>query len=237
MSQCLWSLAISLKKQPGDNVVRIKHYVCLHFNIHFIGRKDMETSLCSLTMECGPSCNPLPLSSTRHHRQGSPLHFLDRLESCCSICWEDMQPWPESLPSCGMRESAREVTCATGEQSLHAPRLPEFTWLFRSWIYTVFWWNETERVSHGQPRPHELSSAVSCRCMSSRIKPLQVEAAQSWEITGFSHVWEFNAVQEAQGWGDTESTQGAPRLTWVRVNNWDAHEASPRSVSSGLPFC
>lgn len=227
----------------------------------------METSLCSLTMECGPSCNLLPLSSTWHHTQGSPLHFLDRLvterarktwaqghdhESCCSFCWEDMQPWPESLPTCGMRGNQLEMSpCATGEQSLDVPRLPEFIGLFRSWIYTVFWWNETERVLHGQPRPHELSSVVLFwpgdtpdrgplpfrRCMSSHIKPLQVEAAQSWEVTGFSHVWEFNAAQKAQGWGDTESTPGASSLTWVRVNNWDAHEVSPRSVSSGLPFC
>lgn len=99
MSQCLWSLAISLKKQPGDNVVRIKHYVCLHFNIHFIGRKNMETSLCSLTMECGPSCNALPLSSTRHHRQGSPF-----------ISWAD---WSHAAQSVGK-------TCSHGQShSLH----------------------------------------------------------------------------------------------------------------------
>lgn len=137
MSQCLWSLAISLKKQPGDNVARIKHYVCLHFNIHFTGRKDMETSLCSLTMECGPSCNPVPLSSTKHHRQGIPLHFLDRLvtewarktwtqghdhESCCSFCWEDMQPWPESLPPCGTRGNQLEKSHVPQESSHCMPQ-------------------------------------------------------------------------------------------------------------------
>lgn len=75
MSQCLWSLAISLKKQPGEQEMCIRFLfnlkcgqnkaLCLpNFNMHFIGRRDMETSQCSLTMECGPSCNLLPLSST-----------------------------------------------------------------------------------------------------------------------------------------------------------------------------
>lgn len=144
--------------------------------MHFIGGKDTETSLCSLTMECGPSCNLLPLSSTWHHREGSPLHFLDRLvtersrktwtqghdhESCCSFCWEDMQSWPESFPTCVTRGNQLEKSpCATGEQPLDVPQLSEFTGLFRSWIYTVFWWNETERVSHGQSRSHEPSSIV-----------------------------------------------------------------------------
>lgn len=94
-------------------------------------------------MECGTSCNLLPLSSTWHHRQGSPLHFLDRLvterarktwtqghdrESCCSFCWEDMRPWPVTPYMWHERESAREVTMCHRRAVTGCPTTSRIYW-------------------------------------------------------------------------------------------------------------